>query len=437
MELNHTHDASGRSWLDSANTVGCDFPLQNLPLCIFRRQGSAEAWRGGVAIGDQIVDLAALRESGCLQDLAAQAAHAAVAPTLNALMDLGPCAWQALRHGLFALLAAGSTEAPRVRRTLVPQAAAEFAVPVRIGDYTDFYTSLDHAVNCSRQLGLEVNPNFDWLPVAYHGRVSSIGVSGQKVFRPAGQYRPAPGGVPGYGPCQRLDYELEVGAVIGSGNERGMPIPLARAQQHIFGLCLLNDWSARDIQAWEMPPLGPFLAKNFATTLSPWLVTLEALLPYRTAWTRLPGRPQPLDYLRSADNAATGAFDIQLEVSIHSARQLAQGRQPRKLSQTSFRHQYWTLGQMIAHHTSGGCNLQAGDLLGSGTVSGPTRGEAGALIELSASGTQPVDIGDGEQRGFLEDGDTVVFRGWCEREGFVRIGFGVNHGTVLPAPVPA
>lgn len=436
MELNHTHDASRRSWLASANAAGCDFPLQNLPLCIFRRQGSAEAWRGGVAIGDQIVDLAALHGSGCLQDLAAQAAHAAMAPTLNALMGLGPGAWQALRHGLFTLLAATSPDAPHVRRTLVPQAAAEFAVPVRIGDYTDFYTSLDHAVNCSRQLGLEVTPNFDWLPVAYHGRVSSIGVSGQQVFRPSGQFRLDADGVPAYGPCQRLDYELEVGAVIGTGNERGRPIPLANAQQHIFGLCLLNDWSARDIQAWEMQPLGPFLAKNFATTLSPWLVTLEALLPYRTAWTRAPGRPQPLDYLRAEDNAATGAFDIRLEVSLLSARQLAQGLQPRTLSQTSFRHQYWTLGQMIAHHTSGGCNLQPGDLLGSGTISGPTRGEAGALIELTASGTQPADIGHGEQRGFLEDGDTVVFRGWCEREGFVRIGFGVNHGTVLPAPVP-
>ncbi|ODV43410.1 fumarylacetoacetase [Cupriavidus sp. UYMMa02A] len=437
MELNHTHDIARHSWLTQANAPGSDFPLQNLPLCIFRRQGSAEAWRGGVAIGDQIVDLAALHGRAWLQDLAAEAMRAAVAHTLNALLELGPSAWRALRHGIFALLEAGSAHERRVRETLVPQAVAEFAIPVRIGDYTDFYTSLDHAVNCCRQFGLEVNPNFDWLPIAYHGRVSSIGVSGQQVYRPMGQYRADEGSAPMYGPCQRLDYELEVGAVIGIGNARGTPIPLAKAQQHIFGLCLLNDWSARDIQTWEMQPLGPFLAKNFATTLSPWIVTLEALLPYRTGWTRAPERPQPLDYLRSADNAATGAFDIQLEVSILSARQLTQGRQSRTLTHTSFRHQYWTLSQMIAHHTMGGCNLQSGDLLGSGTISGPTPGEAGALIELTVSGTQPVDIGDGEQRGFLEDGDTVVFRGWCEREDYARIGFGVNYGTVLQASASA
>ncbi|HWV04562.1 fumarylacetoacetase [Ralstonia sp.] len=434
MELNHTHDASRRSWLEQANAPVSDFPLQNLPLCIFRRKDNAEAWRGGVAIGDQIVDLAALQSTTCLQDHAAVAVRAAAEPTLNALLDLGSGAWQALRHGLFALLQSGSAHEQRVRETLVPQSEAEYAVPIRIGDYTDFYTSLDHAVNCCRQFGIEVNPNFEWLPIAYHGRVSSIGVSGQQVYRPMGQTRPDPAGAPVHGPCQRLDYELEVGAVIGTGNPRGTPIPLAEAQEHIFGLCLLNDWSARDIQTWEMQPLGPFLAKNFATTLSPWIVTLEALLPYRTSWTRAPERPQPLDYLCSADNAAAGAFDIQLEVSILSARQLAQGKQARPLTRTSFRHQYWTLGQMIAHHTVGGCNLQGGDLLGSGTVSGPSSGEAGALIELTVSGTRPVPIGDGEQRGFLEDGDTVVFRGWCERQDFARIGFGLNYATVLPPP---
>ncbi|CAG9182467.1 fumarylacetoacetase [Cupriavidus pinatubonensis] len=434
MELNHTHDASRRSWLDSANLAGTDFPLQNLPLGVFRRKGSAETWRGGVAIGDQIVDLAALQSLPGLQDRVAKAMRAAAVPTLNGLLDQGPEAWQALRHGLFALLQDGSLLERRVREALVPQADAEHAVPVRIGDYTDFYTSLDHAVNCCRQFGIEVNPNFDWLPVGYHGRVSSIDVSGQQVYRPMGQYRMDQGSAPVYGPCQRLDYELEVGAVIGIGNARGTPIPLATAQQHIFGLCLLNDWSARDIQTWEMPPLGPFLAKNFATTLSPWIVTLEALLPYRQGWMRAPDRPQPLDYLHAPANAAHGAFDIRLEAAILSARQLAQGRKPRTLTHTSFRHQYWTLGQMIAHHTVGGCNLRPGDLLGSGTVSGPTPREAGALIELTVSGTQPVEIGDGEQRGFLEDGDTVVFRGGCEREGFARIGFGLNYATVMAAP---
>ncbi|WP_439686172.1 fumarylacetoacetase [Cupriavidus oxalaticus] len=436
MELNHTHDASRSSWLESANATGCDFPLQNLPLGVFRRTGSAEAWRGGVAIGDHIVDLGALQSLPGLADSAAEAMRAAAAPTLNGLLELGPESWRALRHALFSLLQAGSPLERQVREALVPQADAEHALPVRIGDFTDFYTSLDHAVNCCRQFGIEVYPNFDWLPIAYHGRVSSIDVSGQQVYRPMGQCRPDPRSAPVHGPCQRLDYELEVGAVIGVGNARGTPIPLASAQQHIFGLCLLNDWSARDIQTWEMQPLGPFLAKNFATTLSPWIVTLEALLPYRTGWTRAPERPQPLDYLRPADHADAGAFDIQLEVSVLSARQLALGRQPRMLTRTSFRHQYWTLSQMIAHHTVGGCNLQPGDLLGSGTISGPTPGEAGALIELTASGTKPVDIGDGETRGFLEDGDTVVFRGWCERENYARIGFGLNYATVLATPAP-
>ncbi|KWF64708.1 fumarylacetoacetase [Burkholderia multivorans] len=434
MELNHTHDVSRRSWLDSANSRDSDFPLQNLPFCVFRRRNSGEPWRGGVGIGDQIVDLAALHATKCLQALAADAARAAAGPVLNPLLELGREAWQALRHALFGLLEAGCKHEMKVRETLVPQADAEHAVPVRIGDYTDFYTSLDHAVNCCRQFGTEVDPNFDWLPIAYHGRVSSIDVSGQPVFRPMGQMRVAHDVPPIFGPCRGLDYELEVGVVIGQGNARGTSIPLASAQQHMFGLCLLNDWSARDIQAWEMKPLGPFLAKNFATTLSPWLVTLEALLPYRTRWTRDANRPQPLDYLAAPENTESGAFDIQLEVSILSATQLPRGSQPTALTRTSFRHQYWTLGQMIAHHTVGGCNLQCGDLLGSGTVSGPTPGEAGALIELTLSGTRPVDIGSGERRGFLEDGDTVIFRGWCERPGYARIGFGINYGTVLPMP---
>lgn len=435
MELNHTHDFTRRSWLQAANEPGSDFPLQNLPLCVFRRESSAESWRGGVGIGDQIVDLLALQQVGCLDSLALEAARAATAPSLNALLDLGSGAWQALRHSLFALLQVGCTHETTVRKTLVPQAEAEYAVPVRIGDYTDFYTSLDHAVNCSRPLGMAISPNFDWLPIAYHGRVSSIGVSGQQIYRPTGQYRPDPTATPVRDACRQLDYELELGAVIGTGNSRGFAIPLTEAQRHIFGLCLLNDWSARDIQSWEMQPLGPFLAKNFATTVSPWLVTLEALLPYRTTWSRAPERPQPLDYLSSEDNSAAGAFDIQLEASILSARQLARGLQSRTLTRTSFRHQYWTFGQMIAHHTLGGCNLQSGDLLGSGTISGPSSGEAGALIELTVGGTQPVDIGNGENRAFLEDGDTVIFRGWCERDGFARIGFGINYGTVLPAPV--
>ncbi|WP_430444120.1 MAG: fumarylacetoacetase [Pseudomonas piscis] len=434
MHLNHTHDATRLSWLAEANDRATDFPLQNLPLCVFRRRDGDEAWRGGVGIGDQIVDLAALSRTRCVSGELAAAVQAAAGASLNPLLELGPEAWQTLRHGLFALLEAGSQDEPTVRQVLVSQEEVAYRMPVQVGDYTDFYASLDHAVNCCRQFGLEVYPNFDWLPIAYHGRASSIEVSGQKVYRPMGQSRPDAAAAPVFGPCQRLDYELEIGAVIGRGNARGSRIALEDAQQHIFGLCLLNDWSARDIQTWEMNPLGPFLAKNFATTISPWIVTLEALLPYRTSWSRAPERPQPLAYLSAAQNAEAGAFDIQLEVSIQSASQRAAGQQPRTLTRTSFRHQYWTLGQMIAQHTVGGCNLQSGDLLGSGTISGPTAGEAGALIELTVCATQPVDIGHGERRGFLEDGDTVLFKGWCQREDFVRIGFGVNQGTVYPAP---
>ena len=433
MDLNYTHDMSRRSWLEQANAPGTDFPLQNLPFCVFRRQGTHEAYRGGVGIGDQIIDLAKLAPD-ILNGAAAQALEKAAEPTLNALMALGPSAWQALRHSLFDALQAGSGHQAQVREALVPQALAEFTVPVRIGDYTDFYTSLDHAVNCCRQLGIEMHPNFDWIPIAYHGRASSIGVSGQSVYRPWGQSRPAPDAAPLFGPTERLDYELEIGVVIGTSNERGNRIALAEAQQHIFGLCLLNDWSARDIQAWEMPPLGPFLAKNFATTVSPWLVTLEALLPYRTGWQRSSSRPQPLGYLICPQNAEVGAFDIQLQVSIQSAQQRRLQRPLTPVSTTSFRHQYWTLGQMITHHTVGGCNLQVGDVLGSGTVSGPTAGEAGALIELTRSGEQPVNIGDGEARSFLRDGDSVVFKGWCERQGFARIGFGTNEARVVAAP---
>lgn len=437
MELNHTHDISRRSWLDSANTAESDFPLQNLPFCVFRRRNSAEPWRGGVGIGDQLLDLAALGATSCLQGLAAEAVRASSGPVLNPLLDLGFGAWQALRHALFGLLETGSKHESTLCEMLVPQADAEYAVPIVIGDYTDFYTSLDHAANCCRLFGTDVDPNFYWMPIAYHGRASSIDVSGQQVFRPMGQTRPAPDVPPVFGPCKGLDYELEIGAVIGQGNARGAAIPLARAQQHIFGLCLLNDWSARDIQVWEMKPLGPFLAKNFATTISPWIVTLEALLPYRTRWTRDASRPQALSYLDAPENAESGAFDIQLEVAIQSARQRAQREQPRTLTRTSFRHQYWTLGQMITHHTSGGCNLQSGDLLGTGTISGPGASEAGSLVELTLAGTRPIDIGSGESRCFLEDGDTVIFRGWCERDGYARIGFGIIYGTVQPMPAAA
>jgi fumarylacetoacetase len=322
-----------------------------------------------------------------------------------------------------------------VSRCLVAQHDAEFALPVDIGDYTDFYTSVHHATNIGKLFRPDspLAPNFHWVPVGYHGRVSSIGTSGQRFRRPWGQIVPAGRTEPVHAPCERLDYELELGIFIGVGNAQGEPIALADAQQHVFGLCLLNDWSARDIQVWESAPLGPFLAKNFATTLSPWIVTMEALAPYRQAWTRAANLPQPLAYLEHPHNREAGAIDVQLEVSLETAQHRATGMAPSPLSRTSFRHQHWSVAQMVAHHSSGGCNLRAGDLLGSGTISGPTRDEAGALIELTRAGREPLTLNDGQQRSFLHDGDVVIFSGWCEKAGFARIGFGRNRGEVLPA----
>ncbi|WP_438268994.1 fumarylacetoacetase [Pseudomonas piscis] len=432
--MNHTHDVTARSWLESANTPTTDFPIQNLPFAVFRRSGTQEVFRGGVAIGDQVIDLAELSRGSLLAGKALQAARAAAQPALNNFFVLGPDVWRVLRHALFALLQEGATQAGALRACLVPQKEVEYTVPARIGDYTDFYTSLDHAVNCTRLMRPDgdVSPNFRWLPIAYHGRSSTIGVSGQQFHRPMGQMLPAGAQAPVYQACAYLDYELELGIWIGQGNEAGEPVATDEAENHVFGICLLNDWSARDIQVWEMAPLGPFLAKNFATTISPWIVTLEALAPYRCAWQRPESDPQPLEYLDGPTNRKAGAIDIQLEVWLHSERACREGRDPKRLSGTSFRHQYWSVAQMVAHHTVGGCALQPGDLLGSGTISGPGEGEAGALIELAHAGARPVELGGGEQRGFLADGDTVLLRGWCERPGAVRIGFGESRGTVLP-----
>ena len=433
--LDHTHDPAARSWLAAANAPGCDFPIQNLPFAVLRRQGSSESFRGAVAIGDQALDLAALHSRGRLEGPASEALALAAEPTLNRLMAEGPEAWRALRHALFALLAEGAAAQDVVRGCLLPLAAVEYALPARVGDYTDFYTSLDHAINCIRIMlpQGDVTPNFRWLPQAYHGRVSTLGVSGQRFHRPRGQYVPRGAKTPVYAPCAAMDYELELGLWIGPGNAAGESIPIDQAEQQIFGVCLLNDWSARDIQMWEMAPLGPFHAKNFATTVSPWIVTLDALAPYRTAWTRPAADPQPLPYLELGDQRASAALDIRLEVWLHSEPARQQGRGATRLTGTSFRHQYWSVAQMIAHHTAGGCALQPGDLIGTGTISGPAAGEAGALIELARGGQAPVDIGGGEQRGFLHDGDTVILRGWCEKPGAARIGFGECRGTVMPA----
>ncbi len=433
--LNETHDPALLSWVESANRPETDFPIQNLPFGVFRRKGTSEAFRAGVAIGDQILDVDMAQAAGAFSGLSARAAAACGAPRLNAFMALGTEAWSALRFALSQALREDSPLTGRVRACLVAQEGAEFALPALIGDYTDFYASIHHATAVGKLFRPDnpLLPNYKWVPIGYHGRGSSIRISPQHFPRPLGQTMPPGAEAPVVGPSQRLDYELEIGIFIGTGSDLGTPIPIAEAEAHVFGMCLVNDWSARDIQAWEYQPLGPFLAKNFATTISPWIVTLEALAPYRVAWNRAEGDPQPLAYLDSPSLRTAGAFDIRLEVLLETASMRERGVAPVPLSQSSFRHAYWTVAQLVAHHTMNGCNLETGDLLGSGTQSGPTPAEAGSLLELSDGGRQALTLEGGETRTFLEDGDAVIFRGWCEKPGCARIGFGEVVGRVLPA----
>jgi len=433
--IDASHDPKLESWVSSANAPDGDFPIQNLPFCAFRRARSAEEFRGGVAIGDSVLDLGALHELGVLDGLAAHSLGACAQPFLNALMGLGPEASAALRAGLSAALRIESTLAPRLRPLLIPQEAAEYRVAAQVGDYTDFYASIHHATAVGKLLRPDnpLFPNYKWLPVAYHGRASSIRVSGYDFARPAGQVLPPGAALPELAATRRLDYELEVGVFVGRGNELGRSVPLREAESHLFGLCLLNDWSARDIQAWEYQPLGPFLAKNFATTVSPWVVTLDALAPFRVPWSRPPGEPPPLAYLDDGTQRGSGAIDIQLEARLDTARMRAAGLAPQRLAHASFRDSWWTIGQMLAHHTVNGCNLKPGDLLGSGTQSGPLPEQAGSLLELTSAGKRPIALAGGETRTFLEEGDRVILRGWCERPGYARIGFGEAVGTVLTA----
>jgi fumarylacetoacetase len=433
--LNETHDAQARSWLESANRSDCDFPVQNLPFAVFRRRDSVEQFRGGVAIGDQIIDLAALDQSAMFGGEAGLGIRSGALPSLNTLMQLGPKVHTAVRSALFRGLLVGSPRQSALQSCLVAQHDAEYSLPARIGDYTDFYSSIYHATAVGRLLRPDhpLPPNYEWVPIGYHGRSSSIGVSEQHFHRPNGQRLPAGAGRPVFGPSRRMDYELELGVFIGNGNALGSAIPIADAETHIFGLCLLNDWSARDVQAWEYQPLGPFLAKNFATTISPWIITLEALAPFRVPLVRPEGTAAPLPYLDSPKNRDAGAIDIRLEALIQSTAMRSRSEPPHRLSSTSFRHAFWSIGQLVAHHTVNGCNLQAGDLLGTGTQSGPTPGEAGSMLELSIGGSQPIQIGVNEFRTFMEDGDLVVLRAWCEKSGVARIGFGSAQGRLLPA----
>jgi fumarylacetoacetase len=433
--LNETHDPQLRSWVESANSAEHDFPIQNLPFGVFRPEGTALEFRGGVAIGDCVLDLRLACERGVFDAAAHEAAMLAAQPSLNELMAAGDRASSALRLGLSRALRAGSLQRSALEPTLLPRSQIEHALPARIGDYTDFYTSIHHATAVGRLFRPDqpLLPNYRWLPIGYHGRSSSIAVSGQQFRRPLGQRLPAPGQPPILEPSARLDYELELGVFVGAGNALGTRISIDEGESHVFGLCLLNDWSARDLQAWEYQPLGPFLGKNFATTISPWIVTREALEPFRLPWSRDKSDVQPLAYLDSDSVRGGGAIDIQLETWIETAAMRAAGQAPVRLTRTSFRHAYWTIAQMIAHHSVNGCNLQPGDLLGTGTQSGPDPAEAGSLLELSSGGGHPLSLPDGEQRSFLEDGDEVILRGYCERDGAARIGFGTARGRVLPA----
>jgi len=420
IALNATHDPKLRSWVASANEAGCDFPIQNLPFGRFRAAGSSEAFRIGVAIGDQVLDL--------------KAAGLVDTDDMNALMNASVKDRQALRAAISAGLEEGSGKEAAWSKALLPQARAELTVPCRIGDYTDFYTGIHHATTIGKLFRPDqpLMPNYKWVPIGYHGRASSIGVSGQVFKRPQGQTKAPDAADPSFGPSKRLDYELELGFFIGRGNALGEPIAIGEAEEHLFGVTLLNDWSARDLQAWEYQPLGPFLSKNFASTLSPWIVTMEALAPFRARFERPAGDPQPLAYLDAPSNRESGALDITLEVLLQTAKMRAAGEAPTRLTRgNTTEAAYWTAAQLVAHHTVNGCNLQPGDLLGSGTLSGPKPDEAGSLIELTQGGKQPITLPNGEKRTFLEDGDTLVIRGYCEREGAVRIGLGEVAGTVI------
>lgn len=434
-KLNETHDPKVGSWVESANAAGCDYPLQNLPFGVFREHRSDHAPRIGIAIGDQILDIAGAEAQGFLEGEPARAGQACLGESLNELMELGVEHWSALRRRLHQLLRSDAPTGYRQRlaRFLVPMDAVEMLVPAQIGDYTDFYASVFHATNVGSMFRPDnpLLPNYKYVPIGYHGRASSIVCSGTEVKRPSGQTRDDASQPPTFGPSKRLDYELEVGFYVGTGNPMGSPISINETERHIFGMCIVNDWSARDLQTWEYQPLGPFLAKNFATTVSPWVVTLEALAPFRVqAFRRPEGDPSPLAYLSGDEDQESGGLNLNLEVLLTTAEMRRQGGAPLRLSRGNFRDMYWTIAQMLTHHASNGCNLRAGDLLASGTVSGPEKDSRGCLLELTWKGTEPIQLPTGETRKFLEDGDEVVIRGWCEREGYARVGFGECRGTI-------
>ncbi len=433
--IDATHDRTRRSWVESANTGDADFPIQNLPYGVFRRDATGDPARVGVAIGEMILDVTAASRMGYFSGDAAVPARACAAPALNELMGLGRPAWRALRVALGSLLAAGSSAQSDREALLVPMRDADMLLPARVGDYTDFYASIHHATNVGRMFRPDspLLPNYKYVPIGYHGRASSLIASGAEVRRPLGQRKAADESAPVFGASRSLDYECELGAFVGTGNMRGERLTMRDAADQIFGCCLVNDWSARDIQSWEYQPLGPFLSKSFATTLSPWVITMEALAPFRSpAAPRPDGDPVPLPYLADSDDSARGGIDAVVEVCLRTRGMRERGIAAQRVSRARFADMYWTLAQLLAHHASNGCNLRPGDLFASGTISGPTRDSLGCMLELTRRGAEPLQVGS-ETRGFLEDGDEVIIRGECVREGYVRIGFGECRGRVQSA----
>ncbi len=426
-----------RSWVESANGHS-DFPLANLPLGVFSRDGGEP--RGGVAIGDFILDLGAACDAGLFDGQALDVAKAASGGSLNAFFALGASARKVLRGALQDLLSEGSAQRERLQNMgeslLQPMTRCQLHVPAKVGDYTDFYVGIHHANNVGKLFRPDnpLLPNYKYVPIGYHGRASTIGVSGATVKRPNGQTLPPGASEPSFGPSKRLDYELELGIWIGEGNARGEAIAIGEAGSHVAGFCLLNDWSARDLQAWEYQPLGPFLSKSFATSVSPWVVTPEALEPFRCAQPARPeGDPQPLPYLYDEQDQQQGALNIELEVLLLTAAMREQGLPAQRIALSSTTNMYWTVAQMVAHHSVNGCSLQPGDLFGSGTLSGASADSLGSLLEITQGGKQALELPGGETRTFLEDGDEIILKARCRREGYPSIGFGECRGRVMPA----
>ena len=440
-EINETHDPNLKSWIESANAPDTDFPIQNLPFCVFSEKGLRTYYIGkfGVRIGDFILDIETVSDLTVFEPFLNEYEDYFQISDLQDFANFSsPALLSKLRRFIISILREDADKEIRnvLERHLIKASNCDYKVPLKIGDYTDFYCSIFHATNVGAMFRPDnpLLPNYKYIPIGYHGRASSIVVSGTDVKRPKGQTRPDAEQPPQYIPCKNLDYEMEVGFFVGKGNQMGETIPIENAEEHIFGLCLVNDWSARDVQAWEYQPLGPFLAKSFATTVSPFVVTMEALAPFRVpAFERDADDPQPLDYLNGETNKKSGGFDIKLEVYIQTPKMREENTEPFMLSRSNMKDLYWTIGQMLTHHASNGCNLQTGDLVATGTVSGKEKDERGCLLELTWRGKEPINLPNGEQRRFLEDGDEIIMKGFCEREGFRRIGFGECRGRILPA----